>query len=67
MHRLMIAGLCCCLLGCASYEQPQENNSGGPLVPQPIFPTQCVSEEVEHEEDCLPIDNIAPASKSIAP
>ena len=60
MHRLMIAGLCCCLLGCASHEQGQESNSGGPLVPQPIFPTQCVSEGVEHEEDCLPINNIAP-------
>ena len=60
MHRLMIAGLCCCLLGCASHEQGQESNSGGLLVPQPIFPTQCVSEGVEHEEDCLPIDNIAP-------
>ena len=60
MHRLMIAGLCCWLLGCASHGQPQQTKSGGPLVPQPIFPTQCVSEEVEHEEDCLPIDDFAP-------
>ncbi|MDP6190223.1 MAG: hypothetical protein QF872_05385 [Gammaproteobacteria bacterium] len=52
-----------CLINNPSHIANYDGGDGGPLIPQPVFPTDCLSQETEEDEDeenCLLLDIVAP-------
>ena len=64
MKAQYVLAICMFLLGCALNEpHPMviyQHDDGGPLVPQPVFPTDCLAEDFEDEENCLPASLVVP-------